>query len=312
MKNKKVLGSQWDKDPMYNIAGQYTAQDCARIVHKLVLENFLWEELVVSRDGMASAYVRRGPRAQQLLAGEVKFELDMQQKSKSTRTSLFDSHKDEKDEELKRLEEDCLEALKAVILSEFPSLKSCYTALPVECFQEIARKLPCSKSEMMEVDQMTEARFANYGVHLLSVCDDYFGRRMAYLADKQVAELLQKEEDRAFDNDDVFAGAAATSSGRSRYVQNFRVTYDKEDVSSFVAASVGKRAVVAAAAEAAASSAEEHFLFKTAGASDQPLEAEECVADRLVARPRRRQSEVLEERRPRRGPSPRPSWPTPD
>ena len=51
-------------------------------------------------------------------------------------------------------EEACFEELKAAILDKYTKLKSAYLALPLICFREIAEKLPCSKDEMMQIDQV--------------------------------------------------------------------------------------------------------------------------------------------------------------
>ena len=65
-KSKKVIGCQWDTDPLYNDAasrGQRGTQDCHRIIRQLVLRGYLREDLVVSKDGMAVGYVKPGPKA---------------------------------------------------------------------------------------------------------------------------------------------------------------------------------------------------------------------------------------------------------
>lgn len=41
-----------------------------------------------------------------------------------------------------------------------PELKSCFAALPAECFQEIARLLPTGEQEMLDVDQVGYLAFS--------------------------------------------------------------------------------------------------------------------------------------------------------
>ena len=74
------------------------------------------------------------------------------------------------DNVLKTLEEECFTQLKNAISQNFPDLKSVYLALPIECFREIAEKLPASKAEMLEIDQMTHFRYDRFGAPLLEVC----------------------------------------------------------------------------------------------------------------------------------------------
>ena len=51
-----------------------------RIIRKLILEKYLWEEITVSDMGMVSAYVKPGPKLSQ--AKTSKFTLDIQKKTK--------------------------------------------------------------------------------------------------------------------------------------------------------------------------------------------------------------------------------------
>ena len=83
----------------------------------------------------------------------------------------------------------------AAIAEAFPELKSVYLALPIECFREIAEKLPTTKAELLEIDQMTHFRFERFGPHLLEVCQDFNAKRMNYLEDKQLAEMMAKAEE---------------------------------------------------------------------------------------------------------------------
>ena len=82
---------------------------------------------------------------------------------------------------LKTLEEDCLIELKNSIARAFPDLKSVYLAIPIECYREMAEKLPTSKAELQEIEQMTHLRVEKYGAHLLQVCKDFNTKRLNYL-----------------------------------------------------------------------------------------------------------------------------------
>ena len=66
--------------------------------------------------------------------------------------------------------------------------------MPIECFREIAEKLPTTKAELLEIDQMTHFRFERFGSALLEVCQDFNAKRMNYLEDKQLAEIMAKAE----------------------------------------------------------------------------------------------------------------------
>ena len=93
------------------------------------------------------------------------------------------------------MEEECFAQLKIAIGVNFSDLKSVYQALPIECFLEIAKKLPTNKAELLEIDQMTPFRFERFGSHLLKVCKDFNTKRKNYLEDKQLAEMMAKAEE---------------------------------------------------------------------------------------------------------------------
>ena len=42
--------------------------DCERLLHKLVLEGYLTEELVVNKEDIALAYARPGPKADEFIS----------------------------------------------------------------------------------------------------------------------------------------------------------------------------------------------------------------------------------------------------
>ena len=212
-KSKKVLACQWDTDPLYNDAaskGQRGTQDCHRIIRQLVLRGYLREDLVVSKDGMAVGYVKPGPKAS--LIGTLGHEatLDMPSVSSGS-TEASSTNAREKEDQLARLEDECFEALKEAVTREYPDLKSCFSALPSECYQLIASALPQTREELLDIDQMTEIRLDKYGQVLLSVCNEFKERRMSYLADRQLCVQLTEKEN--FDVAPNTPAAAARGQG---------------------------------------------------------------------------------------------------
>lgn len=199
-KNKKVLSCEWNKDPLYNSAEKLASEDCNRIVRMLVMQKVLYENLQINREGMASAYVKPGPKIQLLKSGQMKIEIDVQNARKRSVFTNNSVDNVETDETLKQIEEACFEELKRQIMLYFPDLKSCFSALPSECYQEIARKLPRTNKDMLEIEQMTETRFEKYGEILLEVCRQFYQKRQDYLQDKQHAQMLERQEDEEFDN----------------------------------------------------------------------------------------------------------------
>ncbi|QQP56731.1 Bloom syndrome protein -like protein [Caligus rogercresseyi] len=42
------------------------------------------------------------------------------------------------------------------------SIQNCYAALPVDCYREMAIKLPCSKGEIVDIVHMKELRYMSF------------------------------------------------------------------------------------------------------------------------------------------------------
>ena len=253
MKNKKVLACQWDTDPLYNDAaskGQRGNQDCHRIIRQLVLRGYLREDLVVSKDGMAVGYVKPGPKAS--LIGTHGHEATLDIPSVASGSTVANStNAREKEDQLAKLEEECFEvslhltitrtkvmyytvvatprlntkpflhisikALKEAVTREYPDLKSCFSALPSECYELIASALPQTREELLDIDQMTEIRFDKYGHVLLKVCNEYKERRMSYLADRQLCVQLSDKENFDVAPNGPAAVATRAPGGGSRF-----------------------------------------------------------------------------------------------
>ena len=70
-KCQKVVSTGWTSDPLYGKGSYLSALEANRIIKMLILERYLWEELVVNKDCGASAYVKIGPKGKLLLSGNM-------------------------------------------------------------------------------------------------------------------------------------------------------------------------------------------------------------------------------------------------
>ena len=57
IKAVKVMSCGWDRDNLYGKGSHLSAPEANRIIRMLILEGFLWEEIVVNKDCGACAYV---------------------------------------------------------------------------------------------------------------------------------------------------------------------------------------------------------------------------------------------------------------
>lgn len=61
-----------DKEPLHGRGKSWLRTDVERLMRLLVIQHYLHEELFINKDEMAMAYMRVGPRANDLLSGKAK------------------------------------------------------------------------------------------------------------------------------------------------------------------------------------------------------------------------------------------------
>jgi len=240
---QKVVNSGWDTDPLYGKASHLTALEANRIVKKLILEGFLWEELVVNKDCGASAYVKMGPKAQKLLSGEAGRILHQVQ-VKKTSQERCEARLDEADSKLLQIQEECLETLKQVVLAAAQScqedrvISGVHEVIPVQCLREISAGLPVSLTALSRVEHMTGHRMKHYQDVILSVTTEFQRKKLDHLA----AQLQARTEDQ--DDDDFVPSLQVESTdgwlgknktagrkvggGKSKYFKNSNSGWKKE------------------------------------------------------------------------------------
>ena len=211
-KNKAVMDRHWNTDTFYKkgLEKGYSQSFLQRIIRKLIQNKYLREENTKTVYGV-TAYIKRGENAEKIK--ENKFEIDVEKKHKEKVTTIPKKVEDVDDfviksiigpsksieyidyDKLKEISDECFANLKNAIAMNFPDLKSAYLAFPIECFREMSKKLPQTKSEMLEIEQMTEYRFEKYGSYLIKVCQEYNEKRLDYLKGKEVPIIQAKKEE---------------------------------------------------------------------------------------------------------------------
>jgi len=199
-KTAKTMDSGWDKDPLYG-KGKMSVDEASRIVRKLISEGFLREELVVARERKAIAYIKSGNKAQQLMrvGGGMKVVMMVDVGSRSSGAlGMGDSDTlGAEDSRLKEIEEQCLEELKDVVLVAGQSFNpeanfmGVNEVIQIDALKIMAKKLPTTKEELMQVEYMTEFRVNQYESVILDITRHFLKQRMDHL--KTLATLRQEQ-----------------------------------------------------------------------------------------------------------------------
>ena len=70
IKAAKVMSCGWDRDNLYGKGSHLSAPEANSIIRMLILEGYLWEEIVVNKDYSACAYDKLGPKFHALMSGQ--------------------------------------------------------------------------------------------------------------------------------------------------------------------------------------------------------------------------------------------------
>ncbi|XP_068228588.1 recQ-like DNA helicase Blm [Palaemon carinicauda] len=183
---KKVMDNGHNRHPLHGMGKSWTRNDCERLLRRLVLESYLKEEMVVARDEMAFAYVRPGPKSHQFLNDRTaKFEFEMKAGPDSRNESVAEGIDLDDDDELKKLQKDCYEALLQTVKDIALSKGVNYTnIINMIALRVMSRILPECEEEMRKIPHITKANFDKYGQALLEVTQRYAAQKLVILSER--------------------------------------------------------------------------------------------------------------------------------
>ena len=194
--NAKLRAMGWKTDPLYGTGKGQTVLEANRILKKLVLDGLLWEELIVTKEGGATGYLRPGPKARELLQGGHPpiLHIVMTKKTAGSRRE----EEEHKDPEVVELQVNCFEELKNVILSTAMSRGGSYKTvnqvIPLQGITAISQVLPVTEGQLEKMDHMSKERMKDYKAVILEVTRGYYKMKMDFLASQQELRRAGEEE----------------------------------------------------------------------------------------------------------------------
>ncbi len=197
-KAAKVMTCGWDKDNLYGKGSHHSAPEANRIIRMLILEGFLWEEIVVNKDCGACAYVKPGPKHHALMSGQAGqiYHTRQVKKSSQDRAETLETL----DPAVQEIQEECLEQLKQVVLATAQGLQDTMISgvnevIPIACLREISTSLPTTAAALGRVEHMTRHRMTSYQEVILCLTKEYHQKKMDHLACQVVARGGEDEDD---------------------------------------------------------------------------------------------------------------------
>nr|CAD7429313.1 unnamed protein product [Timema monikensis] len=215
---KKVKDAGHDKLPLHGRGKNWLRGDVERLVRKLTIEEYLREDLVVTRDDIAIAYVKAGPKTRDLLAGQVKVMFPMRGKSatnqdaNTSKPSLSSSNPFA--QQLQELQDRCYSELMDVCRAIADTLGvSAHSVMNVQAIRAMSQSMPECAEDMLKISHVTQANFDKYGQALLQVTQQYAAEKLG---------LMLNEEENGFDQeiateDNSWLSSAVDNEDRSPY-----------------------------------------------------------------------------------------------
>ncbi|XP_052867460.1 recQ-like DNA helicase Blm [Anopheles cruzii] len=216
--NKKVLEKRHDRTPYHGKLKSWERCDIQRLLRKLVLEDYLKEDLIFSND-IPQAYLRIGSKIEKLVTRRVRIDFSIKQKqlakrgkavvaatpSSSTIGTLFAG----KVKDLQtRCYNDLLEVCRTIALQRDVTLAS---IMNIQALKTMSEKLPETATEMLALPHVTKANYEKYGKQLLDITQNYAAEKLCMemdAQDKANGDLDEGDESDASDDDCFVTGGA--------------------------------------------------------------------------------------------------------
>ncbi|XP_065568464.1 recQ-like DNA helicase Blm [Artemia franciscana] len=225
---KKVVEWGHNKLPLHGKGKKWERGEIERLFRRLLMDEYIREELIVTHEDIPSAYLRPGKNAPLLLQGKRKIEFSVRQSTKSLSNKVQTTTPLATNDELKNLEISCYNELTDATKAIGDSLKVSYTSIfNIQALREISRKMPETFEDMLAITHVTQANLEMYGDALLEISKAYSERKILIMAEREerriaMANPQPNQSKKAFtfhDSDSDQEWQSATALGQSPTVQ---------------------------------------------------------------------------------------------
>lgn len=214
----------------HGLLKSWTNSDVQRLLHMLVLDEYLRETLIFVRD-IPLAYLKLGVNVDKLMSGQKRIEFAVEnvkaKKGKKADVNLKDSGPcTATTQALKELYEKCYNDLlqKCSDIAQARNI-TVGSVMNNEALKMMAESIPTSEEEMMKIPHVTKANFDKFGVQLLETLRHYAGEKALVELDM---DAIEQEINETFSDDDttnwssLAAGASSSGAGGSARKRPFK------------------------------------------------------------------------------------------
>lgn len=227
--SKKIVDSGMNNTQFHGHLSSWDRSDIQRLFSKLIIENYLREQITIIRD-IPQTYVKLGPKVASLMTPGSKVKImfamtDVQTKKNAKKVEV--AERDEQDDELRdKCYHDLMEVANAIAEEKGLTINQ---VMNMQALIEMSKRMPDSEAEMMQIPHVTKANFDKYGQRFLNVTALYSAQRL-------VNRMEIDEETNDFNddgNDWAALGQEASTSSRGGGKRKFGGAWAKRGAKRF-------------------------------------------------------------------------------
>lgn len=187
--NQKVVSSRHNESPYYAHFKKWHANDVNRLLHRMITDEYLREDLIFCRD-IPNAYLKIGSNIEKLMKGNIKIEFAISDENKKKATNLEITTTTAKDnikvdsateKLIKELQDKCHNDL-LNICTRLATQRHCTIAniMNLQTIKEMSIKMPSTEEEMLQLPHVTKANFEKFGKELLDTTCTYAAEKLGW------------------------------------------------------------------------------------------------------------------------------------
>lgn len=223
---KAVTSNGYNNSEHFGLLKDWTISDVNRLLHKMVIDEYLRETLIFVRD-IPLAYLKIGPQVNKLMTGGVRIQFALEnqktkkgKKAANENVSIKDTRLDAaSNAALQEIKDNCYNDLMEKC-REIATEKNIAIAhvMNIQAIKQMASELPENKEQMLKIQHVTKANFEKYGQMLLDITEQYAAEKVCieYEALEAAREQAQNRIDESVSDEDATNwDSLASSSGNT-------------------------------------------------------------------------------------------------
>ncbi|XP_044018957.1 Bloom syndrome protein homolog isoform X2 [Aphidius gifuensis] len=192
---KKFRDTGLNKLPVYAKGKAWNKNDLERLIHKLVIDSYIQEEMYVNKD-IVAAYLKIGPATKAFMTNpKSKMMFPMKKATSQLTVTVGPSKVPVKNNNLKELQDKCYADLMRDLNGIAGALNlQATTMINLVAIRAMSQQMPTTVQEMLKIPHVTKANYEKCGRPLLQICQDY-AKLKTKLEEEEAAEIEDDNDD---------------------------------------------------------------------------------------------------------------------